>query len=288
MSSSLGSAQTILYVAHIYVEYVYTAVFIIGIVGNLSNIVIFIGLKKFRQCPSTFYIITESIADIAVLLVGLMARILLEIFNFDPTRTLILWCKLRVPMNQWCTLMVLSAVNFAVFDQYLSTSYNSRLRELSTIKLAKYLICIALITWFFYNIPFVIFYDVQVSFGCLLENIELSRYYSYFHLLVLYGLLPMFFTMTFCILSYRNVRRIHRLQVSHVRRRLDQQLTAMILARVIFMNLFLIPFIAQRFYIVNVTTDPTNIFRIAIEQLIGAINVSLSYLNVSVCLLLFL
>ncbi|CAF4861141.1 unnamed protein product, partial [Rotaria sp. Silwood1] len=52
-------------------------------------------------------------------------------------------------------------------------------------------------------------------------------------------------------MAFRNVRRIHRQQMSNTRRRLDQQLTAMILARVILFVLCLLPYIAQRFYTMN-------------------------------------
>ncbi|CAF5076773.1 unnamed protein product, partial [Rotaria sp. Silwood1] len=52
-------------------------------------------------------------------------------------------------------------------------------------------------------------------------------------------------------MAYRNVRRIHRQQMSNTQRLPDQQLTAMILARVILFVLCLLPYIAQRFYTIN-------------------------------------
>ncbi|CAF3923514.1 unnamed protein product [Rotaria sp. Silwood1] len=284
MSSSSASAQTILYVAHVYSIYVFTTVFITGLVGNLCNIVIFISLEQFRHFPGAFYITVESIANCALLLVGLMSRIVNETFGSDPSYTLLIWCKLRNPATQWCTLIGLSAINFAAFDQYLSTNCVSRFRQLSTTKLAKYLIGVALIIWLLYQIPFVIFSNIQATVGCILTSVELLRYYSFFHLLVLNGLLPVFLTTTFSILAYRNVRRIRRQQMNNIRRRLDHQLTAMILARVTFLVLCLLPFIIQRFYMANAHTDPKDVLRIAIEKLVGAINIVLSYLNVSVCL----
>ncbi|CAF5159315.1 unnamed protein product, partial [Rotaria sp. Silwood1] len=82
-------------------------------------------------------------------------------------------------------------------------------------------------------------------------------------------------------MAFRNVRRIHRQQMSHTRRRLDQQLTAMILARVILFVLCLLPYIAQRFYTINTQIRKNQTLQIAIELLITAINMSISYLNVS-------
>jgi hypothetical protein len=263
--------------------YVLSIVLIFGLIGNFCNILIFISIKQFRHYPGAFYIIAESTIDSAVLLLGVMVRIIIEASGYDATNSSLIWCKLRTPMNQWCSLMTLSIVNFMTIDQYFSTSCNPSLRQLSTIKLAKYLIGIAAIVWVVYNVPFAIFYDIIAVVGCLLNNVTFARFYTIFHLLILFGILPILIACLFSILAYRNVRRIHRQQLTRTRRRLDRQLTAMILARVTVFILFLIPFIVQRFYATNVPINPNNTLRTAIEQLVGAINISLTYVNVSVC-----
>ena len=277
-----SSATSILFVTHLYIQYSYTIILVLGLVGNSFNVIVFIHLKPFRERPGAFYMVVESLADAGVLLVGLAPRVLVEIFNFDPGQTLLIWCKLRIPISQWCSLMALSAVNLAVIDLYFSTNFHVHLRQLSTLRLARHLTVIMSIIWFLYNIPFIVFYDIKVAFGCLLKNPELARYYSFFHLLIVYGLLPFILTTTFSILAYRNVRRLRRRNMSNVRRRFDRQLTAMILARVVLGVFCLLPFILQRFYIANTRTNPNELLRVAIEQLVTSINVSLSYLNVSV------
>ncbi|CAF3443889.1 unnamed protein product, partial [Rotaria sp. Silwood2] len=40
------------------------------------------------------------------------------------------------------------------------------------------------------------------------------RYYSFFHLPILQGILPILLVSTFSIMAYRNVRRIRRQQMS--------------------------------------------------------------------------
>ena len=96
----------------------------------------------------------------------------------------------------------------------------------------------------------------------------------------------MLLSITFSILAYQNVRRIRRHNMTNVRRRFDRQLTAMILARVVFLVICLVPFILQRFYIINAWTKPNESFRSAVEKLAAAINLSLTSLNYSVCLYL--
>ncbi|CAF3100175.1 unnamed protein product [Rotaria sp. Silwood2] len=281
MSST--TAQAILNVVHHYIIYAFSIIFIAGLVGNICNIVIFISLKMFRKCPGAYYIIVESIFDLSFSIVGSALRASEEIFNLDSDRIRLLWCKLRFPIVQWCTLVFLSLVNFAVIDQYFSTNCNPLMRQLSTIKLAKYLTAMATLTSFFYMIPFTMFYDIKVTFGCLLTNINLVRYYSFFHLPILQGILPILLASTFSIMAYRNVRRIRRQQMSNTRRRLDQQLTAMILARMILFVVCLLPYTALCFYVLNMQSHNNQTLRSAIEVLILALAVAISYLNISVC-----
>ncbi|CAF4293642.1 unnamed protein product [Rotaria sp. Silwood2] len=259
MSST--TAQAILNVVHHYIIYAFSIIFIAGLVGNICNIVIFISLKMFRKCPGAYYIIVESIFDLSFSIVGSALRASEEIFNLDSDRIRLLW----------------------LIDQYFSTNCNPLMRQLSTIKLAKYLTAMAILTSFFYMIPFTMFYDIKVTFGCLLTNINLVRYYSFFHLPILQGILPILLASTFSIMAYRNVRRIRRQQMSNTRRRLDQQLTAMILARMILFVVCLLPYTALCFYVFNMQSHNNQTLRSAIEVLILALAVAISYLNISVC-----
>jgi hypothetical protein len=79
-------------------------------------------------------------------------------------------------------------------------------------------------------IPFVIFYDIVPPYGCIIFNQDLTRYYSYVYYPVVNGLIPVLISSLFGILAYRNVRHLVRRQIPVQRRRLDRQLTEMILA----------------------------------------------------------
>ncbi len=68
-----------------------------------------------------------------------------------------------------------------------------------------------------------------------------------------------------------------------VRRKLDKQLTAMVLAKVIFLVVTIVPSIIFRIYILNVTVDPNDSVRIAIHQLISNIAYALFYIDSAVC-----
>ncbi|CAF4285014.1 unnamed protein product, partial [Adineta steineri] len=76
-------------------------------------------------------------------------------------------------------------------------------------------------------------YNVQPTLGCLLSNYVAVQYSTYFLYPIFGGLLPVVIASVFSILAYHNVRHIVRRQLPIVRRKLDKQITAMVLMRVI-------------------------------------------------------
>jgi len=118
--------------------------------------------------------------------------------------------------------------------------------------------------------------------GCTVYNPTLKKYFSFFYYPILSNALPLVITVSFSLLAYRNVRRIVRRQVPIVRRRLDRQLTAMVLARVICAIVLGLPFICITLYELNLNNNGDNCMQLAITALIGIVFYSLLYTNFSV------
>jgi predicted PurR-regulated permease PerM len=129
------------------------------------------------------------------------------------------------------------------------------------------------------------FYEIGVSAGCNLYNEFFVNYFAYGYYLIETGILPITISTFFSILAYQNVRRIVRLQIAIRRRKLDQQLTAMILARVAFFVVIILPYVLQRIYMLIVTMNKNDLIHNAIVQLFDAITSSLFYVNTAVCLI---
>jgi hypothetical protein len=104
-------------------------------------------------------------------------------------------------------------------------------------------------------------------------------YYSYVFYPIINGILPIFVSSLFSVLAYRNVRRIVRRQVPVDRRRLDQQLTAMIFVRVIFYVWLQLPFTIYRIYSINSTIVPGQSIAYAINQWFQGISTALVYFS---------
>ncbi|CAF3388565.1 unnamed protein product [Rotaria sp. Silwood2] len=134
MSSS--TTATILFLAKKYTFYTSYIIFIIGIIGNFLNILVFTGLKIFRNNHCVLYLIIESISNICQLIIFFLIYLLTHIYKMDPANMKLFWCKFRVMMIAFCTLISFSAICFSACDQYLSTSPQCNLRKMSTMKLA--------------------------------------------------------------------------------------------------------------------------------------------------------
>ena len=254
-----------------------------GICGHIIDILVFTSSKPFRKNQSAFYLTIESIVNCIHLLFSFTSRIAINGFNDDLTQTSIIWCKLRQVFATSCTLLSLTIVCFAAIDQYLSTSYNPYVRQMSTLKLAHRLVLIAAIVWTLHGIPFLVLMKIQRTQGCSSYNNGFAIYITYVYYLFLTGFLPVVITSVFAVLAYSNVRRLVQSRVLIIRRKLDRQLTAMVLIRVAFLVTVTSPYVAYRIYILKSYVSPDDSLGKAIIQLVGAVLYLLFYLNYSVC-----
>jgi len=279
MASS--TALNILLITQTYAHYSAYIIFTAGIIGNFLNILVFSTLKIFRNNQCVFYFTTESIANIFQLIIFFLISLLTQIYETDPANFILFWCKFRSIMIILCTVIAFFAISSSAFDQYLSTNHRFYIRRMSTVKLARSLIFIAICISILQCIPVGILLEIRDSL-CTVFNPNMSQYISYFYYAILTGILPIFISSLFSILAYRNVRRIIRRQIPIVRRRLDQQLTAMVLIRVIIFVILTFPYSIQRMYIYIAKINQSNISLYVISSLLSVILGTIFNLNYAV------
>lgn len=175
-------------------------------------------------------------------------RIINYTFSYDPTQTSLFWCKVRKAIIQSFSIIPFLLICFATIDQYLSIHSRVYLRQLSTLKLAYYLTGLAIFIWIVHMIPSLILAEIRLINNCAMYNGSYKQYLLFTQNFLINGLLPLFISSTFAILAYLNVRRIIRHQVTIIRRRLDQQLTAMVLVKVGFSVFTVLPFVITHIY----------------------------------------
>lgn len=136
----------------------------------------------------------------------------------------------------------------ATIDQFLATSLRPRWQQFLNIKRAYSLCRLFFIIWLLHGIPTLIWYNLSPSpitgrMTCTITNFIFEQYIRDGYLVVLTGTLPIFITVTFGSLAYRNVRQIPYRVIPLVRRELDKQLTSMILVQVVYNFFVIIPYV---------------------------------------------
>jgi hypothetical protein len=254
---------------------------VVGIIGNVSIILIFTTLRLFRGNQCAFYLTMGAVADIGVMLSYLPPDIAVYTLGQNLALTSIVWCKIQVMCLYGFGLDSLFTVCLLAFDQYLSTNHRYNWRQQSTLKLARRLVFYTACFAFLHSILFLVFAEIG-TLGCKIYDPIAKIYFTFFYYPILSTLLPLTVSVSFSLLAYRSVRRLVRRQVPVIRRRLDRQLTAIALARVFCIAILGIPFIILCMYELNTNYSETDYTSIAIENLVSAVIYSSLYANFSV------
>ncbi|CAF1654965.1 unnamed protein product [Adineta steineri] len=287
MSSSSVSDGILKFVTQ-YSLYTGYITFSFGVIGNVLNLLVFTQLKLFRTNRCVFYITIESISNLIYQIFYISLTVSTSIYGDVTIGGSSAWCKLRYILAQICALTNFYMICFSAVDQFFSINHRFNLRQMCTLKLGRYFsfifICFAII----HSIALGSSYDVQPTSGCVLSNYVAIQYSTYFFYPVLIGLLPIAIASSFSILAYHNVRHIVRRQLPIVRRKLDKQITAMVLMRVIAFVCLVLPYNAYRIYAINFPTSRNVPMAYAIGRLLQAIFLSINLINYIINFYLFI
>jgi hypothetical protein len=253
---------------------------VLGIVGGLLTLIVFLSLETFRQNPCACYLTIMSFVNIGQLIFGLLSRILIAGFTIDWTIPSLAYCKFRLTCVQLCALISHACLCLATIDQYFATCARARWQHWSNIKLARQLIILSIIVSILFFIPYPIFLD-HVTLGsstvsCNMNNVIMLQYKNYFIILFLLGYIPDCITIIFGILAYRNIQQIAYRTVPLVRRELDKQLTTMVLIQVVINAFTNIPY-ATTVAVMYGTTNVTNPVITNIIQFIYSVTLIITY-----------
>jgi hypothetical protein len=244
--------------------YVGIPVFILGILGGIFNIIVFLSLKTFRQSSCAFFLTIMSFVNLGQLLTNLLTRIMISGFDVDWTETSLFYCKFRNYCLQVCALTSYTCMCLATIDQFLATCFHHRWQQYFNIKKARILSAIAVIIWLLHSIPSLIWFNLTLStrtgiIGCAITNPRFQQYYTYVYVLILAGILPLILNITFGSLAYWNVRQIPYRTVPLVRRELEKQLTTMVLVQVVHEVCVILPYVTVLFLLNTLNLSSTSI-----------------------------
>lgn len=254
---STAVIEMIQHVTHQVTIYVGFPVFILGVIGGSLNVLVFLSLKTFRQSSCAFYLTVMAGISVGYLVTGLLTFLVMYGFGIDWTKQSRFYCIFREGFVHISMLIALSCLCMATIDQFFATCSSPRLQQLCNIKLARRLCFFFTIFWFLYGIAFFTSYDLVYypsvgEWDCTVIRSTFQWYFNTFHVLVLLCGLPLFITVLFGLLAYRNVKQLSYRTVPLARRELDKQLTVMVLVQVVYNVFALLPY-----FIINIiVTSP--------------------------------
>jgi hypothetical protein len=266
--------MSLLYISQQYTIYGGLFLLVTGIIGNGINILVFSTVRTYRRTPCTFYFLINSINSIIFLAINLISRIVSSGFGVDLTQTSLAWCKARGYLLLFISLISFICSCLATIDQFLVTSRNANLRNLSNIKWARRIILIIIIVSCLHAVPNFVYLDILPSTQtCVYTNNGYAIYRSIYSLS--FGcFIPIFTMIIFGYLTYRNIHQTRVLAEQQA----DRQLTRMTLMQVILVVISQTPYGINQSYGVITSGISKDSDRVLKEYFVTIIVTLLTYI----------
>ncbi|CAF0798423.1 unnamed protein product [Adineta ricciae] len=258
--------------------------FSIGVPGAFVSLIVFTTTKQCRHSPTVYYVVGQSLSDVAILLI-----VLLQSIPSTSMSTSSISCKLLVFFSQLTVASAMTFLCLSAFDRWACTSRSVTVRQLSSLHTARCIFPFPFIVWTLINIPYLIYCDVLPSISsCVFTNAFFARVSVYFLAPIFSTLLPLFVLMVFCMLTYRNIRLVTHSHVQQQQQPIrarssmwEQQMTRMMIAQTVFSVLCTLP--RSIFLIYTIATVDGRAMRsydqIVVELLIDQITLFILSLN---------
>jgi len=244
-----------------------TILFIFGLIGNFLNIVIFTSVRTYRQNSCVLYFLNSSIFNFIYISINLSTRILSIGFGIDPTRTSLIWCKIRSFCIPTFAQIIVYSTCLATISQFILTSRNARIRQLATTKSTYKIIFILNLFWILHGILPLIFFQITSDTKICTYITAGYAIYAQIYLLALNNCIPVFTMLVFTYLTYKNLHQTTFL----VEHGIDRQLVRMVFVQVALSLVSLSPYGIMSAYSVAITSTVKDKNRILIENFMWAI-----------------
>ncbi|CAF0846678.1 unnamed protein product [Adineta steineri] len=271
MASSLVAALALGQI--ILIEYVESALFVLGITGSFLNILLF-SQRKFRSNSCCTYLLASAVAALVLILMAIIPQ--LYALNHTPNSLFNAnFCKAQGYMTQVSAMLCRWLLTIACIDRCLLTSTNARLRLFATVHIAKKIILLLHIIWLIFPIHMLLFADVRrIGYITCMLSTDSSALYHSIYSIIAGGFLPTFIMLICAKHIWKNLqlKRQRRGMIDLQRRQSKReirniQILIMLLLQVIIFILFTFPYMSFNLYL-TFTRSVTNksADRLAIES----------------------
>ncbi|CAF1153101.1 unnamed protein product [Rotaria sordida] len=234
---------------------------VFGLFGNILNILVFTNwsrsrttrnnqLKKIQTSNSPLYLLTSSIANFTVIAYAVTTRILFDGYQYPVTQNnMVFLCKLRFYCLHTFDTISWVCLCMAMFDRYLVSSREVRLRQLSRTRQETKIIILFIICLIgLHSIPIANYYDVSKFGQCIIYSTSYLYYYRYTFQIFLHGIIPIIIFSILGFLTFTQLKMIRNIQNINKNINVDKQLSRMFLLMSITIVLSSIPYTVENIY----------------------------------------
>jgi len=291
-------------------RYLTTAMFIIGVIGNVFNVIVF-SHPTFNRIPTTRYLLAASGTSLASLTSGLLGRIVSG-WGSDPASRNNSLCKFQAYTNKLgqtsCSYFILAAA----IDRWLQSSRNVHHRQLSSIKNSTRTITLILLVFGIYHCIHAICDEAFLAIPpikCYAGSI-ICRYFENISYALVTILIPQLMMLFFGWKNIQNLRQsqrcigvnvIYNFSVSHgiakggMNRNVNQakirSMTRMLIMQVLAYILFTLPAAGEALYMtVTLPINPNQEtdLKLVIDRFFFAFTAMMSYMSISLSFYLYI
>ncbi|CAF1106723.1 unnamed protein product [Rotaria sp. Silwood1] len=270
---------------------------VLGCMGNILNILVFTRQRLIKN-PCSTYFLCSSIANLIVLIFGLVSRFFSDGLGIDPVSTNLGFCRFRyfilhcsMVLSSWFTIL-------AGIDRYWISSRNVQRRQLSNLKNARYLVILTtLIGVTLYSHVLILFTIEQLKSGpyCYAQTGIYRIFYDLFYVTT-FALIPPTMMIIVGLATVYQIRRSrlniqpltinNNTNVNQLKKR-DRQLLKMTLVQFIFIIIVTSPIAVQKLYATFTQNVIKGAFQLALENFLAQLMRMLVYINSSTSFYVF-
>lgn len=279
MTDSDGEFDERIKFVRIYIicRWFYLVVFVIGMIGNIFNLLVFFR-KKFRSNSCSLYFIAYSINNFMNLTIGLLLWSLTLGFNLDLEYKDVKYCKVRRYFTHVyfllssCLLTMASINRYARVCQAQLTENLHRYKRLCERKTTYILIFVTITFCLLVNVHIPILFEIYKDECYAHSNVYRIIFDIFF--LIFYAIFPPLIMIGVSIATIKQIREIRRLIHPNVSRR-EYQLIVLVIIHSVSNAIFTLPYTINKFiYYAFEGLTPTET-----EKLITAITLLIAFMN---------
>jgi hypothetical protein len=184
-------------------------IFLMGIIGNTLNIIVF-ARSRLRANVSSWYFICLSISQIGSLFSSCLARIISSgwSYGYDIGGIFLGVCKSRAYATTLFTALSRYFLCLITIDRWMKTSRSAWLRQKSSPKYAKWFITLGVTFWTVFTIHAPIGFQTVSNICALPPGSTYTIFSSVYNIVV--GIAPFLIMIIFCFLLLKTIRKRHR------------------------------------------------------------------------------